>query len=97
MFTKPLRAQCATDRFGSAVRPDNCVVDRFSRQAVPDNGGFALVRDPDTGKISSRQARFAQNFLGGRPLRSPEFERVMLDPSGLRKDLAKLLLRHRND
>ena len=56
--------------------------------------GLALVRDADRGEVAGRSP--ARQRLGrDAGLRGPDLGRVVLDPAGLRKDLAKFLLSDR--
>src|SRR6266496_803774 len=81
---------------GSTVLPDDGVVDRIAAAAVPDDGGLALVGDADGGGVARAAGSF-EDFRRDVALARPDFLRVVLDPSGLGKDLAELLLRDVQD
>src|SRR5581483_673773 len=66
-------------------------------RAVPDDGRFALVGDPDGRDVAGRQLRARQRFDRDADLRGPDLLRVVLDPSGLRKDLREFFLRDRTN
>ena len=74
---------------GAAILPDDGVVDRLAGVAIPEDGGFALVGDADGGDVAGVMPAFFSALNGDSPLRLPDLVRIMLDPSGLRKDLAK--------
>src|SRR5581483_6146140 len=79
------------------ILPDDRVVDRLAGRAVPDDGRFALVGDPDGRDVAGRQLRARQRFDRDADLRGPDLLRVVLDPSGLRKDLREFFLRDRTN
>ena len=76
----------AADCVGAGILPDDGVVIGLSGVAVPDNGGFALVGNADGGDFGAGGfgERGAYGFLGA----LPDFERIVLDPAGLRVELA---------
>src|ERR1022692_2124317 len=82
---------------GTAILPDDGVVDGLAGCAVPDDGGFALVGDADGGNVGGLCTRLRQRFEGDSDLRRCDLFRVVLDPSGLRKDLVELALVYRSD
>ena len=59
---------------------------------VPDDRGFALVGDSDRCDVSSTILRCLRDDFAGAV---PYLHRIVLDPAGLRKDLAMLHLRGR--
>src|SRR5690606_16517483 len=73
---------------------DDGVVDRPARAALPHHGGLALVGDADGVDIAGLQAGPAQGLARGGQLAVPDLHRVVLDPAGLRVDLADLALGH---
>src|ERR1700749_3766658 len=78
------------------VLPDDRVVDWMTGFTIPDNGGLTLVGNADSGNRRAIQAR-TRDGLGGDPcLGRPDFLRVVLDPTRLRINLSKFLLRHRH-
>ena len=82
------RAQVLADRGGAAALPDDGVVDRRARRAIPDERGLALVRDADRGDVARRDAGCPRGRCArGVELRRPDRLRVMRDPAGLRIDL----------
>jgi hypothetical protein len=78
---------------GAAVLPDNGVVNGFARLTIPDEGGFALVRDANGGDIAGFGTGFVHGFDSDAELRRPDLLRVVLDPAGIRIDLFNFLLR----
>src|SRR5436190_6680220 len=76
----------------AAILPNNSVVNGVSGSAIPDHRGFTLIGHTDGGNISCFQSGFSQHFSGDSQLAGPNLERIVLDPSGLGKNLPKLLL-----
>ena len=73
-----------------------------------DKTGTTLVQEPYEPKegtdqklikelVDALQAYFGHCFHGNAKLCRPDFTGILLHPAGLRKDLCKFLLRHRND
>ena len=50
-------AQILAERGGSSVLPDDCIIDRFARLAIPDERRLALIGDTDGGNVSCRNSR----------------------------------------
>ena len=90
-------AQRGAIGLAATVLPDDGVVDRLARAPVPHDGGLALVRDPQCRDVAPGQARLRKRLTRRIELRLPDLPGVVLDPAGLRVDLAKLALRHRDD
>ncbi len=82
---------------GTAVLPDDGVVDGLASCAVPDDGGFALVGDADGGEVAGARAGSGKDFDGGAHLRGEDVHGVVLDPSGAGIDLAEFVLRDASD
>jgi hypothetical protein len=59
----------------------------------PRHGGFALVGDADADDLCGRYAGVKQHPARAGELAVPDVEGVVLDPSGSREMLGKLLLR----
>ena len=79
------------------VLPDERVVQRPPRAAIPEHGRLALIRDPDRREIGRVQA-LARERAADHLLRvAPDLDRVVLDPAGARIDLCVLLLCARDD
>ena len=79
------------------VLPDDRVVDWFPRLLVPDDGGFALIRNADCSKIrrlKSRSAHRTGNHAFSSP---PDFLRIMFNPTRLWIDLLVFLLGDTDD
>ncbi len=74
------------------VLPDNCVVHGLSTFLVPDDGGFALVGDPDRSQIFRPQPPRFHCFLDDSVCAAPNFLWIVLDPSRLGIDLLVLFL-----
>jgi hypothetical protein len=62
--------------------------------SIPNNRGFALVGNADTGNILWTKLQLRHSLLANRSLRLPDFFGVMLDPARLRKQLPEFPLRH---
>ena len=73
------------------------MVDRLAGLAVPHHGGLALVGDADGAHGAGTDARLLQGAARGGELRTPDLQRVVLDPAGARVDLRQLQLRLGND
>src|SRR5215203_4766810 len=82
---------------GAAILPDDGVAHRTSGSAVPDDRGFALVRDADGSDVGRTCVGAPERFDRHRALCRPDLLRVVLNPSRLRKDLLELLLRDGSD
>src|SRR6185503_21155517 len=80
-------------RRGAPVLPDDGVMDRLAGLPVPEDRGLALVGDADAHHILERDLGPAQHFARGVALRLVDLLRVVLDPAGLRENLAELALR----
>jgi hypothetical protein len=85
-------AQCRARLFGPPVLPHDCVVNRRTGFAVPDDGGFSLVGNAHCADIRRPHARPIQGPSGRFQLCAPDFHRVMLDPARLRVNLREFLL-----
>ncbi len=59
--------------------------------------GLALVGDADRGDVAGREAGLGERLARGGELVLQISHRLVLDPAGLRVDLAELPLRHRDD
>ena len=81
---------------GAPVLPDDGIVQRLAAGAVPDDDGLALVGDADSAKVARVQAGFGEGRARAGKLAVPDFQRVVLDPSGLRKNLPELALCQRS-
>src|SRR5690606_26602539 len=89
--------EAVADARRPTVLPDDRVVDGLACPAIPDQRGFALVGDAHGGHIGRPHAAAAQHLGGDRDLRTPDLERIVLDPTGLRKVLRELALRNPDD
>jgi hypothetical protein len=74
---------------GAAVLPDDGIGDRLSGLAIPDHGGLALVGDADG---ANGDVGFGDGLARDLALRPPDFLGIVLDPAGLRIELAELAL-----
>src|SRR3954453_9206416 len=81
----------------ASVLPHDRVAERLACRAVPDDGRLALVRDADRGHVArlapGRRQRTAYDLARS----PPHLARVVLDPSGARRDLLVLALIHLHD
>ncbi|CRK50344.1 hypothetical protein RHCRD62_110024 [Rhodococcus sp. RD6.2] len=78
---------------GAGVLPDDGVVHRFARGAIPHDGRLALIGDADRGEVRMGEVTFgegARHHLAGA---APDLARVVFDPPGLGEDLTVFLLR----
>gem|GEM_PF-4368867 len=91
------RTQVNAGGLGAAVLPDDGVMNGDARFAVPKHRGFTLVGDAQGAHLTRRDASFGQGLTGGGKLGTPDFQRVVLYPAGLRVDLGEFPLRHGND
>ena len=66
------------------ILPHDGVVDGQRGLAIPYDGGFALVGDPDAGDVEPREVGFGNGFGGDGGLGVPDLAGVVLDPSGPR-------------
>src|SRR5207244_3927659 len=84
--------QLVDDAVGPRVLPHDGVVDGLAGRAVPQEGRFALVCDPDRGDLPAFDTAPDQSaldhFLGA----LPDLLRVVLDPARPWIDLLMLLL-----
>jgi hypothetical protein len=89
--------QTLTEGGGSAVLPDNRIVDRHAGLSIPNDSGFALICDAESSNVFGGQLGFRENVPRDLDLSIPDFARVMLDPAGLGEDLLKFLLSNTMD
>ena len=89
--------QLGANGLGAAVLPDQGVVDGLPGLAVPDDGGLALVGDPQAGDLAGADAGGLQGLLRGGQLRAPDLHRVVFHMAGARVDLRQLALRLGHD
>src|SRR5438552_17101236 len=80
-------------RHGPPVLPDDGVVDWLAGLAVPDDGRLALIGYADAHQVLQGNILVLRRFAGHLTLRLEDFLRVVLDPAGLRIDLAQFALR----
>src|SRR6267378_38979 len=80
-------------RRGPAVLPDDRVVDRLASLPVPEDGRLTLIGDADARQIFQGNILLLKRFARHSALRLEDFLRVVLDPAGLRIDLADFALR----
>ena len=85
-------AQRSANRLGTAVLPDDGVMNGGASLAVPHHRGFTLVGDAHGADIARSQAGLGQRFLGGAQLGAPDLAGVMLDPARAWVDLGQLQL-----
>src|ERR1039457_68474 len=77
---------------GAAALPDDGMVDGFAGLAVPDNRGFPLVGNADSGDLGGLNPRRLQGLLAGFFHRAPNLIGVMLNPAGLGEILGEFLV-----
>src|SRR5690554_313612 len=91
-----IRLELGAQGSGTAVLPDNGVVDRLAGLTVPYNGRFPLIGNPDTRQVRRLDTGFIQCCATHRQGAVPDFHGVMLDPAVSGKILVKLLLGDRH-
>ena len=74
------------------VLPHDGVGDWAARCALPYDRGLALIGDADRGDVACADSCLGEDFVHNTRLRRPDFGRVVLDPTRLRKDLREFLL-----
>ena len=84
--------ELVTELGGSAVLPDDGIVDRATGSAIPYNGRFPLVADPDGRHVLRRHLGAPQHVHCHRDLGVPDLFGVVLNPPTRQKDLPELLL-----
>ena len=84
--------QLVHDVLGTGVLPDDRVVDGLAGVLVPDDGGLALVGDAHGGDVVAGQIGLGQCRFDHLPGVVPDFNGVVLHPTGLREDLLVFLL-----
>ena len=87
-----LRREPVDQRFGARVHPHQRRMQWRAGCAVPQHRCFALIGDADGGEISRRQASFCQRAVDNGLCIGPDFGGVMLNPAGLRVNLAMFAL-----
>ena len=92
----PRGFQSLTDIGGAAILPDDGVANGPTGGALPDQGGLALIGDAEAGDIRGLQPRLGQCPARSAERRRPEGFGIVLDPTGMREDLWKFLLRARD-
>nr|WP_237705443.1 hypothetical protein [Chthoniobacter flavus] len=91
----PGRLEAIAELRRAAILPDDRVVDRLARLAIPNHGRLALIRNSYPRDVRRRQPRLRQRRLRRLELRLPDLIRIVLDPAGLWENLLELLLRNR--
>ena len=79
----PRRAQAVAGVGGAPVLPDDGMRQRLAGAAVPQQRGFALVRDADGRYLRGLDGCLAQGLACAGELAVPDVEGVVLDPAGL--------------
>jgi hypothetical protein len=77
---------------GSAVLPDNGVIDGLAGFTIPDDGGLALVGNAEADDVARADAGAGEDLDGGAKLRSEDVHGIMFDPAGIGKMLSELML-----
>src|SRR5262249_48152703 len=83
------RTQLGAYPGGPAVLPDDRTVRRGQGGRVPDDGGLALVGDPDAADLLFVASR-GEHLRASSQRRLPDLIGHLLDPAGLREILAEL-------
>ena len=87
-----LGPQLVAQRRGPAILPNDGVAYRLPGFAIPNDGRFALIGDAKRRDILDRDPGPAERLDGDANLGRPNFERIVLDPSGFRIDLVEFFL-----
>ena len=82
-----ISSQLVADPIGAGVLPDDGVKVRFAGVFVPDNGGFALVGDANSGNIPVFGTSFLERALDHVLCPGPDLHGVMFHPASLGIDL----------
>ena len=90
----PLGAQLVTASGGAPVLPDNSVGHRFTRLAVPQHRGFALVGNAYGVNRTRRAVGLAEHLQRYRVLRTPDLASIVFHPTRVRENLPEFPLRH---
>ena len=90
--SQPLRFQAVAGGGGAAVLPDDGVMDRPARGALPDHRRLPLIGDAEGGDVGGAQARFPKGQRRHAGLGFPYLQGIVLHPAGLRVVLAEFLL-----
>jgi hypothetical protein len=69
------------------VLPDDGIGNRFPGFPLPEDGRFPLICDADGGEVGGAQAALGERFCDDFFCAAQNFQWIMLDPSGLRKNL----------
>src|SRR5690554_3404395 len=91
-----IRLELGAQRSGTAILPDNSVVDGLSGLTVPYNRRFPLIGNPDAGQVRRLDTGFFQSLAAHRQSAVPYFHGVMFNPAVSGKILVKLLLGDRH-
>ena len=82
-------AQPVADAGGAPVLPDDRRPGRLAGAPVPDDGGLALVGDPDAGGL---RVGAGERLTAGGDGRRPDVLRLVLDPAGAGEELGELAI-----
>ncbi len=94
---EPVAFEARANVGGATILPDDGAMDRASGAAVPQQRGFALIGDADSGDILGAGAGLAHGSPAGLERRRPEVLGLVLDLAAGRKMLGKFLLGERRD
>ena len=96
-FIEALGLELVAERCSTAILPNNGVVDGFAGFTIPDDSGFALVGDTDSGYVVGGQVLGCQGILGNLQLSLPDGIGVVFHPARLGVDLLKFPLGSRHN
>ena len=85
-------AQALAEIGGAAILPDNRIVNGLSGVAVPQERGLALIGNADARYVFGAGTCFLKSFTSDSDLRRNNVLGIVLNPSGLGKDLLELAL-----
>ena len=86
-FGMSLFGQLVADAIGTRVLPDNRVVDWYAGGAIPEQSGFTLVGDADSGNVTRRKLGFGEGCADHLAGALPDLQPIVLYPATLGKDL----------
>ena len=84
--------QFIADRVGTGVLPHDGIVNRLAGGFLPHDGGLTLIGDADGRQFLELHVVLSQRALHHFLAALPDFQRIVLNPTGLGIDLLVLFL-----
>ena len=91
-----LRLELGALRRSAPILPDDGIVNRLARLAIPDERRFPLIGDADADQVFGATLRFEQRLASRVQHASPDVLRIVLHPSLAGENLREFPLRHRH-